>query len=347
MRVGIIGGGLAGLVAALDLAEGGVDVVLLEAGDRFGGQVRTTRERGFLIEEGSDGCHADQPGLLRTLRDLRLDTDLVVPDGLPSLILERGGELKEARPPATALPTTTLREGMASLTHALTRKLERRTDLRLGNAAVAVTRTKPGWTIYPELGASVVTDAVVLALPARPAAWLVHPLTPHAARSLAALATRPLVTVSLGYERDHVRHPLTAAGFVRAQDVTDDGIEVCGFVSSGFRDRAPRDQVLLRVVVRPGRGELVSTTDDGWTEAIHAALRPTLGLTGRPVASWVARWADAIPVHDRRYAATVTDARNALRALGRLELAGAAYDGEGLEGAIVSGRAAARQLLES
>ena len=55
MRFAVVGGGFAGLTCALELADDGSDVVLLEAGDRFGGQVRTTRERGFLVEEGADG----------------------------------------------------------------------------------------------------------------------------------------------------------------------------------------------------------------------------------------------------------------------------------------------------
>jgi oxygen-dependent protoporphyrinogen oxidase len=344
MRVGVVGGGLAGLAAALELAEGGADVVLLEAGDRFGGQVRTTQERGFLVEEGTDGCHPDQVRLLGLLRDLRLDHDLIAPDPLPTLILEPEG-LRETAPPPGPIPPATLAGGMASLIRALTRRLERRVDLRLGNAAVALTRTAPGWTVYPEIGAALVVDAVVLALTARPAAWLVHPVSARVARALSALDTRALVTVNVAYERAAVRHPLNASGFVVTRESADEGIEVCGFVSSVYRDRAPADYVLLRVVTRPQRGELIGTTDEGWAASVHATLGRALGLTAPPVASWVARWPDAIPVTDDPYVARVAEARASLRALGKIELAGAAYDGDGMDGALGSGRAAARHLL--
>ncbi|HYK33257.1 MAG TPA: FAD-dependent oxidoreductase, partial [Streptosporangiaceae bacterium] len=36
-RVAVVGGGLAGITAAIDLAEAGLDVVLLEARPRLGG----------------------------------------------------------------------------------------------------------------------------------------------------------------------------------------------------------------------------------------------------------------------------------------------------------------------
>jgi oxygen-dependent protoporphyrinogen oxidase len=99
--------------------------------------------------------------------------------------------------------------------------------------------------------------------------------------------------------------------------------------------------------MRPARGELVGTTDEGWAEVVHEILRPALGLREAPAAVWVARWADAIPVVGARYASLVAEARTSLRALGRIEIASASYDGEGLDAAIASGRAAARRLLAS
>jgi oxygen-dependent protoporphyrinogen oxidase len=347
VRVAVIGGGLAGLVATLHLADGGDDVVLLEAGDRFGGQIRTTRDRGFLIEEGADGFEpTTAPALLTLIRDLRLDDEVVASERLPTLVLSPDG-LSGPRPGGPVTPGATMRAGMASLMGAITRRLERRADLRVGNAAVAVTRTRPGWTVYPELGAALVVDAVVLAIPPRPAAWLVHPLSPDAARALAALGTRPLVTVTAAYRRASVRHPLNAAGFAVARDQTGDGIDRCAFVSSAFRGRAPADWTLLRTVVRPARGELIATTDERWADAVHGTLSPALGIQDLPDGVWVARWADAMPLVEQRYGSRVAEARTALRALGRMELAGAAFDGGGFDAAIRSGRTAAERILST
>ncbi|HVV37063.1 MAG TPA: NAD(P)/FAD-dependent oxidoreductase [Acidimicrobiales bacterium] len=55
-RVAVIGAGLAGLTAALDLVEVGWDVVVLEARDRVGGRVFTA------YEPFSDGLHAELGG---------------------------------------------------------------------------------------------------------------------------------------------------------------------------------------------------------------------------------------------------------------------------------------------
>ena len=48
----IIGAGLAGLTCARRLQAGGVDCVVLEAGDGIGGRVRTDRVEGFRLDRG-------------------------------------------------------------------------------------------------------------------------------------------------------------------------------------------------------------------------------------------------------------------------------------------------------
>lgn len=347
MRVGVIGGGLAGLNCALDLADDGEDVVLLEAADRFGGQVRTTRERGYLIEEGADGFDPAQADLRALIEQLRLGGDLVAPQHLPTLVLERanGKRALAAAPVAeAAMPPLTLRGGMGALTRALTRRLEGRADLRVGNAAVALARRAAVWTIYPETGPAISVDALVVAVPPRAAAWLLHPACPEAARPLVGLGVRSLITVSLAYRRRDVAHPLDAAGFVVPRERGDQGLEICAFVTSSFDARAPGDAVLLRTQLRPARGELAGTTDDGWVDGTHGVLAPILGIGGRPLVAWVARWTDAIPMVGDAYQDRVAEARAALDSVGSAAFAGAAYDAPGLEGALRSGRGAARRL---
>jgi oxygen-dependent protoporphyrinogen oxidase len=347
VRIAVVGGGFAGLSAALELADEGADVVLLEAADRFGGQVRTTRERGFLVEEGADGFEPGDQELRALIDQLRLSPDLVAPQSLPTLILEgRNGNhaLGPAAATGTAVPALTLRAGMGALAHALIRRLDGRVDVRVGNAAQAVARSGDGWTVYGENGPAIEVDGLVVAVPPRAAAWLLHPVSAEAARPLANLAARSVIVVSLGYRRQDVSHPLDAAGFVVPRERGGEGLEVCSFVTSTFTARSPGDAVLLRAQLRPARGELASTTDEGWVETAHGMLSPILSLRHRPSVAWVARWTDAVPVLNDAYRASVLEARAALRGCGRLELAGAAYDAPGLEGAVRSGRAACRRL---
>jgi oxygen-dependent protoporphyrinogen oxidase len=347
MRCAVVGGGLAGLSCSLDLADEGADVVLLEGGDRFGGQVRTTRERGFVVEEGADGFAPADEQVRGLIEQLRLGSDLVAPQFLPTLVLERANgkrTLSHAATPGPAVPPLTLRSGMGALARAMMRRLDGRVDVRVGNAAVALAHGPAGWTVYPETGPAIAVDQLVVAVPARAAAWLLHPVCPAAARALSRLAVRSLIVVSLAYRRTDVAHPLDAAGFVVPRVRGEEGLEVCTFVTSTFADRSPGDSVLLRAQLRPARGELASTTDEGWVEMAHGMLSPVLGLRRGPSFAWVARWTDALPLVSESYRARVVEARAALREIGAAEFAGAAFDTPGLEGAIRSGRDAAHRM---
>jgi phytoene dehydrogenase-like protein len=48
----IVGGGLSGLACAVTLQAGGIKPLVLEAGDDFGGRVRTDAQDGFLLDRG-------------------------------------------------------------------------------------------------------------------------------------------------------------------------------------------------------------------------------------------------------------------------------------------------------
>ena len=60
----VIGGGLAGLSAALHLQDKGVDVVVLEASDRPGGRVATDAIDGYLCDRGFQLINSKYPSLV-------------------------------------------------------------------------------------------------------------------------------------------------------------------------------------------------------------------------------------------------------------------------------------------
>jgi len=68
----VVGGGLAGLVAATTAARQGRQVVLLEARSEPGGRARTTDSDGFLLNEGPHALYAGGEGIA-VLRELGLD----------------------------------------------------------------------------------------------------------------------------------------------------------------------------------------------------------------------------------------------------------------------------------
>ncbi len=63
----IVGGGIAGLSSALELARHGVSVTVLEAKNRLGGRIHTVYSKGLPIELGAEYIHGRSPALLETI----------------------------------------------------------------------------------------------------------------------------------------------------------------------------------------------------------------------------------------------------------------------------------------
>ena len=88
-RAVVVGGGISGLAAAQALAEGGDDVTVLEADDRFGGKIRTSEFDGRPVDEGPDAFLARVPHAVELSKRLGLGDDLVSPGtGSASLWLD-------------------------------------------------------------------------------------------------------------------------------------------------------------------------------------------------------------------------------------------------------------------
>ncbi|GAB5602657.1 protoporphyrinogen oxidase [Thermus sp. FJN-A] len=89
-QVAVVGGGLAGLSAALALKEAGIPFLLLEAGLRLGGKVRTLRQGGFLLEAGPDASVRYKKEVLELAARLGLEPIGTLP-AKPSALILRGG----------------------------------------------------------------------------------------------------------------------------------------------------------------------------------------------------------------------------------------------------------------
>lgn len=106
MRVVVAGGGIAGLstaVALRDRLPAGAEVLVLEAGPRLGGNIRTEREGGFIVEWGPNGYLDNVPTTPALVRRLGLADEVQGADARAARrFLFRGGRLHE-------LPTQPLR----------------------------------------------------------------------------------------------------------------------------------------------------------------------------------------------------------------------------------------------
>lgn len=76
--VAVVGAGLSGLLAARRLAQAGLRVVVLEAEDRPGGQVRTAEVAGRRLDVGAEAMHLGAPQVGALVDELGLRESMVV-----------------------------------------------------------------------------------------------------------------------------------------------------------------------------------------------------------------------------------------------------------------------------
>ncbi|MFQ5515222.1 MAG: phytoene desaturase family protein [Myxococcota bacterium] len=102
----VIGGGLAGLVAAVEAARAGVAVELFETLKEPGGRARTRQERGFLFNMGPHALYAQGPGR-RILEELGVPVR-GAPPPLSGSLARHSGELHRLPVGVLSLLTTGL-----------------------------------------------------------------------------------------------------------------------------------------------------------------------------------------------------------------------------------------------
>ena len=120
-RVGIVGGGISGLSAALRLQELSrerelpIDLQLFEQSSRLGGLIRTEREGDLLLEAGPDQFVTHKPAAVELCRRLGLERDLFRLDGgRPSMQVLQGREPVRVPDGVTILGPTRMRPLLGS-----------------------------------------------------------------------------------------------------------------------------------------------------------------------------------------------------------------------------------------
>lgn len=97
----VVGGGIAGLVAAREFVLAGREVTLIESGDRLGGQLARHSVAGIELDSGAEAFATRGRDLPQLLRALKLDGDLVTPSASPAWLYRASGS-------AVPLPATSL-----------------------------------------------------------------------------------------------------------------------------------------------------------------------------------------------------------------------------------------------
>jgi protoporphyrinogen/coproporphyrinogen III oxidase len=201
------------------------------------------------------------------------------------------------------------------------------------------------WCVRTAEGGAFDADAVILATEAHAAARLVRRLDPSLATLLEEIPYSSAATVSLGYRRADVPHPLDGFGFVVPR-TEGKALLAATFSSVKYPSRAPAGHVLLRGFLGGMLNAAILTEDDDALAArARNELREALGITAQPVLTRLHRWPASMPQYRVGHLARVEAIEHAVAALPGLALAGAAYRGVGIADCVRSGEAAAEQVL--
>ncbi|MFC5678513.1 protoporphyrinogen oxidase [Aeromicrobium endophyticum] len=103
MRVVVVGGGMAGLAAAHELATSGAEVVVLEGSDRLGGKLRLGEVGGLTLDLGAESVLARRPEGLDLIRGVGLDDRVVHPETITASIWTHGA-LRPMPPTVMGIP---------------------------------------------------------------------------------------------------------------------------------------------------------------------------------------------------------------------------------------------------
>jgi oxygen-dependent protoporphyrinogen oxidase len=355
-RIGVIGGGLAGLTVAFRRSAAGDEVVLFEPSARLGGQLWTERSGGFVVEHGAEGFVARSEAVPALAASLGIGADLVGQSETRSYGFD-GARLVSLAPGEAAgflgfqVPRDelgkgirTFRLGMGQLSDALAGALAGgRAELRLQSRVTTISPSGARFRVTLEDGSDDEVSTVVVATTAAAAAPILEGTFGDVARALGGAPTTSSCTVTLAYPRAGIGHALDATGFVVAEAHQEHGFRASTFITSKFPARAPEGQVSLRLFFRPSPADLASMTDEAWAARAEACLARVLPVHGRPARAWVSRWSSALPVFEPRHVARVQALEAALAGRG-VWLCGSAFHGSGIDAAVRSAEAAATAL---
>ncbi|HEV2844016.1 MAG TPA: protoporphyrinogen oxidase, partial [Thermoanaerobaculia bacterium] len=227
----------------------------------------------------------------------RLSVRWAVPK-IHSLETEHGSLIRGAfarrKGPAPGGAMISFREGLEELPRRLAREIG---DVRTGVAAQRVTLAGNGYVVETPAG-PVEAARVILAVPADIAARLLEDVTAGASRLFAEIPYAPVASVSLGWRRSDIGHPLAGFGFLSPRK---EGLRVLGclFPSEFFPGRAPEGHVALAAFLG-GRTdpEIVAQDETRIAETVVSELSGPLGLRGKPAFLNVRRWPRAIPQYE-------------------------------------------------
>ena len=230
--------------------------------------------------------------------------------------------------------------GMGELIAALASRLPS-DAVRLKHRVGGIERRGAHWRVTTEEAGAIDADAVIVATETHAASRLLRYVDPPLATLLEMIPYASSATVSLGYRRADVPHPLDGFGFVVPRAEHRD-LLACTFSSVKYPGRAPERHVLIRCFVGGAlNAAALERSDDEIVERVRRELGEALGITAAPMLTRVARHPASMPQYAVGHLTTVETIERRLAAIPGLLLAGGGYRGVGIADCVRSGEAAA------
>jgi oxygen-dependent protoporphyrinogen oxidase len=261
--------------------------------------------------------------------------------------------VREAAPADAGPLFTTLTDGLGVLPQVLAARLADLGGVVRTQAMVRELRRTPrGWrltvgpTREPEL---LDADAVILAVPARPAQRLLREAVPAAALELGRIEYASMAIVTLAYAGTAFpRRPQRSGYLVPAVEAA--GVKAVTFSTTKWPhlvEGAPGMVVVRCSIGRYGDEQVLQRPDEELKAMAMTELARTVGAIELPVDWRVTRWGGGLPQYTVGHLDRVARIRAAVAGQPGLAVCGAAYDGVGIPACIATARAAVARVLST
>jgi protoporphyrinogen/coproporphyrinogen III oxidase len=256
-----------------------------------------------------------------------------------------------APPPEPAPVFVTLTTGLGALPEAVAKASG--ADVRTGAMVRGLARTQDGWRLVIGSAADpeyLDADAVLLAIPAAPAARLLKGTAETAAGGLAEIPYASMAIITLAYRAGALfqrQSPDQQRSGYLVPAVDGKAVKAATFSTIKWPHLARHAPVhIVRCSIGRAGDVAILQRDDGDLAALAAAeLGEATGVTAAPVATRITRWGGALPQYTVGHAGRIARIRADVARQPGLAVAGAAYEGVGIPACVATARSATGQIL--
>jgi len=226
-------------------------------------------------------------------------------------------------------------------------------DVRTSAMVRALSRTQTGWRLTVGSAADpeyLDADAVILAIPAAPAARLLKDSTAVAAAELAGIPYASMAIVTLAFPAAALfgqQSPAQQRSGYLVPAVDGRAVKAVTFSTVKWPHLAAQAPVhVVRCSIGRSGDVAVLQRDDKELAALAAGeLAGAIGAPREPIAYRVTRWGGGLPQYNVGHLDRVARIRAAIAQQPGLAVAGAAYDGIGIPACIATARSATDQVV--